>query len=641
MGNKTSQMLATGRSPCDAAVHERSLPHIEAPYTGPWAEYQFVDVKVPVDGDVKFSFTDVTMASTRTDSFLPTLAAVYSQGYRLVTFCRLQGSYQQKRPFVPGSSLRYQGILCRYEGDPGNEGWRLETEKSVLHVQHLTPGLVATDAGPGTQHVQQVISNIVHTGGRLLTVQWSGEAIPSATDSPLGVDMFFEVPDKPLPERSIYQLVTAPAHLVRRSILTSKGHLTCDWVGILTRHLARGWRLVDIFCEAPACSLPVALSPTHSKLQTVWFFEKPESRARDDSPVYEGTIVEHWVDASPPAAAGDCSAGLAGAVGRRGGGGCGGSGKKSSKKGQMSASIRKRGVEDCAGGRGGEGEEKRGTDGRRDPGEPVDSGPSSALQLDVPDTVTDKQSKGRNKNSNAASGGESTRSARARRSSGVAGWEAVVRSMGEKGWELACIVNTMDTHSLNKRTVVKVLLVFQRRLSLSLCLPVCRRTSDGLFLRPDTAASTTVICDLPTMTGDTSSHLNPSLAVRLPISRSGSRDGVDDFNTNDGDDDIPSTIGGSCSRTHSTTELSTHDPLLLEPGAAGRRRDGGGSYLEPIHVLGKEDEREAVGGRGTSWDARSSPQVTAEVHNSCEARVELQTDVTGEKLGCDSQCAWL
>lgn len=139
------------------------------------------------------------------------------------------------------------------------------------------------------------------------------------------------------------------------------------------------------------------------------------------------------------------------------------------------------------------------------------------------------------------------------------------------------------------------------------------------------------------MTGDTSSHLNPSLAVRLPISRSGSRDGVDDFNTNDGDDDIPSTIGGSCSRTHSTTELSTHDPLLLEPGAAGRRRDGGGSYLEPIHVLGKEDEREAVGGRGTSWDARSSPQVTAEVHNSCEARVELQTDVTGEKLGCDSQ----
>lgn len=113
-----------------------------------------------------------------------TLASSFSveagQKMDLMVLCRSKGKMDL---VVLCRSNQALTSLSRYEGDPGNEGWRLETEKSVLHVQHLTPGLVATDAGPGTQHVQQVISNIVHTGGRLLTVQWSGEAIPSAADS--------------------------------------------------------------------------------------------------------------------------------------------------------------------------------------------------------------------------------------------------------------------------------------------------------------------------------------------------------------------------------------------------------------------------------------------------------------------------
>lgn len=122
------------------------------------------------------------------------------------------------------------------------------------------------------------------------------------------------------------------------------------------------------------------------------------------------------------------------------------------------------------------------------------------------------------------------------------------------------------------------------------------------------------MCDLPMMSGETASHLNPSLAVRLPLSRSGSRE-HDDFNASC-DDDIPSTIGGSCSRTHSATELSVTGRVIesgfLEPGRGSRRgREEG--FLRPKVSSAGDD-----GSIGT--EERSSPgsqqsRVTAaEVH---------------------------
>ncbi|KAK7496421.1 hypothetical protein BaRGS_00012343 [Batillaria attramentaria] len=89
-------------------------PHIEAPYAGPWAEYQFIDVTVPVDGDVTFSFCDTPMTSTRSSCALSSLEGLYAQGYSLVTFCRVPSSIQsqQKKPFAPGKDLKYQGIFC-------------------------------------------------------------------------------------------------------------------------------------------------------------------------------------------------------------------------------------------------------------------------------------------------------------------------------------------------------------------------------------------------------------------------------------------------------------------------------------------------------------------------------------------------
>ena len=289
------------------------------------------------------------------------------------------------------------------------------------------------------------------------------------------MDVFFEVPDQALPERSVYQVVTAPAILVKRSLFASKGHVTCDWAGILTRHLARGWRLVDVFCEVPVTAFPsTPLSPTHSKMQTVWFFEKPESRSRDDSAVYEGTILEHWIQLSSSSSPSSSSL-LPGSAtaclgGGRGEGKKGGSvsGKRNSSK--RVPSFRKK-SDDAARAeadvRGeevpGEGSKEVKTAGTPGP----DHGESDPDKNHVNDSLT------KSSPSPSSDGPPHGRSA---------GWEGVIRSMGEKGWELASIINTLDSQVVSGTTKVKVLLVFQRRISLVMSVKG-RRTSDGLALR--------------------------------------------------------------------------------------------------------------------------------------------------------------
>ena len=104
-----------GGQASDSSSSARPTPLIEAPYAGPWAEYQFLDVTVPVQADVALAFSDVRMASTHCATVLPSLASVYSQGYSLATFCRVPGGAggQHKRVFSPGRDVHYQGVFCR------------------------------------------------------------------------------------------------------------------------------------------------------------------------------------------------------------------------------------------------------------------------------------------------------------------------------------------------------------------------------------------------------------------------------------------------------------------------------------------------------------------------------------------------
>lgn len=269
--------------------------------------------------------------------------------------------------------------------------------------------------------------------------------------------MFFEVPEKTLPEKSIYQLVTAPGQLIRRSLFGNKSHVMCDWAGILTRHLARGWRLVDVFCEVTTPPSSSLLASAQSKIQTVWFFEKPESRARDDTPVYEGSVVEQWVEFLPSCGRSSSCLNSGGASRRRN--------TECGRKPRSKKSLTLRRKDD-------------GTQQRR---RKSSSDKRSSADVTAVDAKSSIPKEDRN-SSEAEEGNNAAESFCARRDDAVAGWETMVRSMGEKGWELVCVINTMDTQVVTKRTMVKVLLVFQRRLSLLFSVPG-RRTSDGMSLR--------------------------------------------------------------------------------------------------------------------------------------------------------------
>ena len=308
----------------------------------------------------------------------------------------------------------------------------------------------------------------------------------SVCPTALGVDVFFEVPNQALPERSVYQLVTAPANISRRSLFASRGHVTCDWAGILTRHLAHGWRLVDIFCEVPATGLTTALSSANVKIQTVWFFEKPESRARNDSAVYEGTIVEQWIDV-PSSSSSSCSSSsiMSGSAAGCLGGGRGAAKKAGGTAGKRSAarrmvSVRKKTDEAAT---HGEGEAKRNDDAKQGSCKQKDGGCTQTENSHAANEADAKRTEEKDQN---RLGGEAHQAVPKHTGSqgtcDTAGWEGMVRSMGEKGWELASVVNTMDSQVVSGKPRAKVLLVFQRRISLVMSVKG-RRTSDGLALR--------------------------------------------------------------------------------------------------------------------------------------------------------------
>ena len=152
--------------------------------------------------------------------------------------------------------------------------------------------------------------------------------------------------------------------------------------------------------------------------------------------------------------------------------------------------------------------------------------------------------------------------------------------------------------------------------------------------RADTGASTSAMCDLPLLTGETASHLNPSLAVRLPLSRSASRDNVDDNPSCGGDDDIPSTIGGPCCRTLSAAELSMSsrgaESGFLEP------RAGGGRGREESLLQPRGDEV-SIGTAGRSSTSSQHSRVTAaEVHISSGGEVTPSGERPPQALGSEA-----
>lgn len=116
--------------------------------------------------------------------------------------------------------------------------------------------------------------------------------------SEVAVDVFYEVPSAPSSERYVYQVVSCQ---MQSSFTVSMpyGRWTSviDWQGVMTQFLGTGWKLVEIFEDFSSLATSQMSGLTANVSQSkncLWIFEKPVSRLNDNTPYYEGTMVEHW-----------------------------------------------------------------------------------------------------------------------------------------------------------------------------------------------------------------------------------------------------------------------------------------------------------------------------------------------------------
>ena len=72
-------------------------------------------IQVTMHSNIGFNFAPgTTMVSTNIDSYYPTLAQAYSEGYRLTTFYRIPGAAQQQGFMSTAVNIPFQGIFTKW-----------------------------------------------------------------------------------------------------------------------------------------------------------------------------------------------------------------------------------------------------------------------------------------------------------------------------------------------------------------------------------------------------------------------------------------------------------------------------------------------------------------------------------------------
>lgn len=273
----------------------------EPPYPGPPAQYQFVNTQVQISTQFTFSFSSTPMVTSNIDTYYPMLAQQYAQGYRLLSFYRIPGQIQQQGIFSSSVAIGFQGIFCRYPNMLPRENWQLRIEKSVMQTRSMFTGVITFQQGmvSDTTHILQSIARNTQDGGRLVCIEMTGQqqrnslgmAMQGVTPA-MGVDVFFEVPNTPMPETFVYNVVSVPINVTYQMGFNPVPIVNCDWLGTLGYHLNQGWRLVEIFMDK---TTHTQMFSSAVNLNSQWYFEKPASRVNDQTPVYQGTVVEHLI----------------------------------------------------------------------------------------------------------------------------------------------------------------------------------------------------------------------------------------------------------------------------------------------------------------------------------------------------------
>ncbi|XP_046368687.2 uncharacterized protein LOC124143686 [Haliotis rufescens] len=278
---------------------EREVLPPGPPYPGPAVEYSFIETEVTMTGKMAFAASN-RMITTNIDSYYPILGQKYAEGFRLLSFYRIPYAAQQ-HIFSTSMVVPFQGFFCRYPTLPRFEGWNLHIVKAVMVMQVVRHGLIGATVDTDTSQINQAIAENTRTGGRLICVETTGQirrqgfAAEMRGGGPvMGVDLFFDMPSAPTNELYAYMCVPCPVQLKTNLSFGGTGlSVNCNWLGIMTEYLSKGWRLVEVFFDDGFKHKALSRK---MDLNSIWFFEKPMSRMNDDTAVYEGVVLEHYVE---------------------------------------------------------------------------------------------------------------------------------------------------------------------------------------------------------------------------------------------------------------------------------------------------------------------------------------------------------
>ncbi|XP_045165497.2 uncharacterized protein LOC123529292 [Mercenaria mercenaria] len=323
----------TKRAPVQArALQPRiNLPELP-PYQGYPIQYHHIIINATLDVQAHFSFMapNMSIQATNVEQYYPQLAAMYDQGYKMLVFVSLPGSTKNYGLASLGQSqmtIKFQGIFRKLLPEEMGQQWELRVEKSTLINQMFMQwsGNLFLNSGSHTgsmtdnNHIFQTLNNISQNGGRLISVELTGMAgqqmemqrqmmqghaqrqLWSTGTMPMmqvAVDVFYEIPRQPSSERYVYQVVSCPMQSTfQYSFPHGQFHSVINWEAILTQYLGTGWKLVEIFEDYSVSSMTQMSGFSSNITQNkncLWIFEKPASRLNDNTPYYEGTMVEHW-----------------------------------------------------------------------------------------------------------------------------------------------------------------------------------------------------------------------------------------------------------------------------------------------------------------------------------------------------------
>ncbi|XP_038076528.1 uncharacterized protein LOC119744594 [Patiria miniata] len=298
MGNDESRpKYATPKTVTPEGVHvgaHSGFPDDPVPYAGSPLEYCFVNIEAKLKAKVQLSLA--RLIKTNIDEYYDVISQPYTHGFLMNQFQSIPGALKEKE-FSLTSFKTFQAILSRpISAPPSQERWQLRVEKSFLETQTIIKFFSSSNTLSDTSDIHQKINALTSQGGRLVCVEMTGHhegkefsVLMSGTPGMQGVDLFFNMPLHPNPQIYVYQVISVPVKFKLK--MSHIKVYPSDFIGQFNAFLERGWKLVEINFDCSETSK--GFLSERSTLNSIWFFEKEESKMHGEVQEWEGTIVEY------------------------------------------------------------------------------------------------------------------------------------------------------------------------------------------------------------------------------------------------------------------------------------------------------------------------------------------------------------